>query len=61
MGFRTLAIEKRSSEVWNTLGAVKTEWTKYGDALDGVKKKLEEASNSIEAAQKLEQELWGKN
>ena len=51
MGFRTLAIEKRSSEVWNTLGAVKTEWTKYGDALDKVKKKLEEASNSIEAAQ----------
>lgn len=51
MGFRTLAIEKRSSEVWNTLGAVKTEWTKYGDALDKVKKKLEEASNSIDAAQ----------
>ena len=51
MGFRTLAIEKRSSEVWSTLAAVKTEWTKYGDALDKVKKKLEEASNSIEAAQ----------
>lgn len=51
MGFRTLAIEKRSSEVWNTLAAVKTEWTKYGDALDKVKKKLEEASNSIDQAQ----------
>lgn len=51
MGFRTLAIEKRSSEVWNTLAAVKTEWTKYGDALDKVKKKLDEASNSIDAAQ----------
>ena len=33
MGFRTLAIEKRSSEVWNLLSAVKTEWTKYGDVL----------------------------
>lgn len=51
MGFRTLAIEKRSSEVWNTLAAVKTEWMKYGDALDKVKKKLEEASNSIDQAQ----------
>ena len=51
MGFRTLAIEKRSSEVWNTLAAVKTEWTKYGDALDKVKKKLEEASNSIDQTQ----------
>lgn len=51
MGFRTLAIEKRSSEVWNTLAAVKSEWMKYGDALDKVKKKLEEASNSIDQAQ----------
>ena len=51
MGFRTLAIEKRSSEVWNTLAAVKTEWMKYGDALDKVKKKLDEASNSIDQAQ----------
>ncbi|WP_335955126.1 DNA recombination protein RmuC [Acinetobacter guillouiae] len=51
MGFRTLAIEKRSSEVWNTLAAVKTEWFKYGEALDKVKKKLEEASNSIDQAQ----------
>lgn len=51
MGFRTQAIDKRSSEVWNTLAAVKTEWMKYGDALDKVKKKLEEASNSIDQAQ----------
>lgn len=51
MGFRTLVIEKRSSEVWNTLAAVKTEWFKYGEALDKVKKKLEEASNSIDQAQ----------
>jgi len=52
MGFRTLAIEKRSSEVWNLLGAVKTEWTKYGSVLDKVQKKLLEASNTIDDAQK---------
>jgi DNA recombination protein RmuC len=48
MGFRTLAIEKRSSEVWRTLGAVKTELGKFGEVLDGVQKKLLEASNKIE-------------
>lgn len=50
MGFRTLAIQKRSSEVWNLLAAVKTEWTKYGDVLEGVQKKLHQASESIEKA-----------
>ena len=48
MGFRTLAIQQRSSEVWEILGAVKTEFGKYGDLLDSVKKKLDEASNTIE-------------
>jgi len=48
MGFRTLAIQERSSEVWRTLGAVKTEFAKFGVVLDGVKKKLDEASNKIE-------------
>ena len=48
MGFRTLAIEKRSSEVWQVLGAVKTEFGKFGDVLDNVKKKLDEASSNIE-------------
>jgi len=48
MGFRSLAIQKRSSEVWTILGAVKTEFGKYGDILDKVKKKLDEASNSID-------------
>lgn len=52
MGFRTLAIEKRSSEVWNVLGAVKTEFGKFGAALEKVQKKLHEASNSIEDAAK---------
>jgi DNA recombination protein RmuC len=51
MGFRTLAIQKRSSEVWNLLAAVKTEWTKYGDVLDLVQKKLHQATDTIEKAQ----------
>jgi DNA recombination protein RmuC len=50
MGFRTLAIQKHSSEVWNLLAAVKTEWTKYGDILDAVQKKLHQASDTIEKA-----------
>lgn len=48
MGFRTLAVEKRSSEVWKTLSEVKVEFGKYGEVLDAVKKKLHEASNQIE-------------
>jgi len=51
MGFRTLAIQKRSSEVWTLLSAVKTEWTKYGDILTRVQKKIHEASETIEQAQ----------
>ena len=50
MGFRTLAIEKRTSEVWNLLAGVKTEWTKYGDVLDVVQKKLNQATDTIEKA-----------
>jgi DNA recombination protein RmuC len=50
MGFRTLAIQKRSSEVWSLLAAVKTEWAKYGDVLAKVQKKLTEASNTIDDA-----------
>jgi DNA recombination protein RmuC len=50
MGFRTLAIEKRTSEVWNLLAGVKTEWTKYGEVLDSVQRKLNQASDSIEKA-----------
>ncbi|MDE2396178.1 MAG: DNA recombination protein RmuC, partial [Burkholderiales bacterium] len=51
MGFRTLALEKRSAEVWEVLGAVKTEFAKFGDVLDKTKKKLQEASNTIEQAE----------
>jgi DNA recombination protein RmuC len=50
MGFRTLAIEKRSSEVWALLGAVKTEFGRFGDLLEKTHKKLEEASSTIENA-----------
>jgi DNA recombination protein RmuC len=47
MGFRTLAVEKRSSEVWELLGKVKTEFGRFGLVLDNVKKKLDAASNEI--------------
>ena len=52
MGFRTLAIEKRSTEVWETLGAVKTEFGKFGAVLAKTKKKLGEATATIEEAEK---------
>lgn len=48
MGFQTLAIEQRASEVWRVLGAVKTEFGKFGDVLDKVKKQLNTASRTIE-------------
>ncbi len=51
MGFRSLAIQKRSSEVWAILGAVKTEFGKFGDVLRVVKDKLDQASNTIDTAQ----------
>jgi DNA recombination protein RmuC len=51
MGFRTLALEKRSAEVWEVLGAVKTEFAKFGDVLAKTKKKLDEASSTIDLAQ----------
>ena len=50
MGFRTLAIEKKSSEVWHVLGEVKTEYAKFGTVLEAVKKKLQYASSEIENA-----------
>lgn len=50
MGFRTLAIEKRSSEVWKLLGTVKSEFGKFGDLLDKTNKKLQEISNTMTLA-----------
>ncbi|MBP5987304.1 MAG: DNA recombination protein RmuC [Azonexus sp.] len=57
MGFRTLAIEQRSAEVWAVLGAVKTEFGKFGEALAHTRKKLEEASNSIAKAETRTRQL----
>ena len=51
MGFRTLQIQKRSGEVWQLLGVVKTEFGKYSDVLALVKTKLEQASKTIESAE----------
>ena len=57
MGFRTLAIEQRTAEVWAVLGAVKTEFGKFGEALAHTRKKLEEASNSISKAETRTRQL----
>lgn len=50
MGFATLAIQRRSSEVWKLLGAVKSEFGKFGTILEGVKKKLDQASSTMDDA-----------
>lgn len=52
MGFRTLAVEKRASEVWSLLGSVKTEFGKFGDILEKTKDKLQQATNNIDDAVK---------
>jgi DNA recombination protein RmuC len=52
MGFRTLAIERRSAEVWTLLGAVKTEFTKFGTVLDGIQKNLHRAATKIDEARR---------
>ena len=51
MGFRTLALEQRSAEVWEVLGAVKTEFGKFGEVLTKTRKKLKEAADTIDDAQ----------
>jgi DNA recombination protein RmuC len=60
MGFRTLAIQQRSSEVWQVLGAVKTEFGKFGPVLEKVKKKLQEASSTIDHASVRERAIHRK-
>lgn len=57
MGFRTVAIEKRSAEVWQTLGAVKTQFGKFGDLLAATKKKLEETANKIGNAETTSRQI----
>jgi DNA recombination protein RmuC len=51
VGFRTLALERRSAEVWEVLGAVKAEFGKFGDVLGKTKRKLDEASRALESAE----------
>ena len=51
MGFRTLALEQRSAEVWKILGAVKIEFSRFGEVLEKTRKKLHEASQTIESAE----------
>ena len=57
MGFRTVAIEKRSSEVWQTLGAVKSQFSKFGDLLAQTKKKLQETANKIGSAETTSRQI----
>ena len=57
MGLKTVAIEKRSAEVWQTLGAVKTQFGKFGDLLEGVQKKLQESANKIETAKTTSRQI----
>ncbi len=63
MGFRTLAIEKRSSEVWQILGAVKTEFSNFGEVLANTKRQLAAVANSIDKAEtrtrQMERKLKG--
>lgn len=63
MGFRTLAIEKRSHEVWNVLSAVKTEFRKFGDEVDSTRKSLQSVMNHMDKlgtrSRALERELKG--
>ena len=57
MGFKTVAIEKRSAEVWQVLGAVKSQFGKFGDLLEGVQKKLQESANKIESAKTTSRQI----
>ena len=57
MGFRSVAIEQRSAEVWQTLGAVKAQFSKFGDLLAATKKKLEETANKIGSAETTSRQI----
>jgi DNA recombination protein RmuC len=60
MGFRTLAIEHKTTEVWQALGIIKTEFSKFGDMLDKAQKKIEEAGSSIADAARKSRGMEGK-
>lgn len=57
MGFRSVAIEKRSAEVWQTLGAVKSQFSKFGDLLAATRKKLQETANKIGDAETTSRQI----
>ena len=57
MGYRSVAIEKRSAEVWKILGGVKAQFSKFGDLLEGVQKKLTESANKIESAKTTSRQI----
>lgn len=57
MGFKTFAIQKRSSEVWRLLGAIKTDFNKFGDLLEKTQQKLDSASKEIGEAQKQSRKI----
>lgn len=60
MGFRTLAVEQRTTEVWRTLSLVKAEFQKFGDLLDKTRKKLQEAADTVDLADKKSRTIQGK-
>lgn len=60
MGYRTLAIQKRTSEVWQVLTATREEFTKFGDLMDKASKKIQEAGNVIESASAKSRNIEGK-
>jgi len=60
MGFRSLAIQQRSGEVWKVLGEVKTAFGKFGDTLDAVQKRLEQAANSVDDARRKSKTIQNK-
>lgn len=60
MGFRTLAVQQRSSEVWQTLALVKMEFEKFGELLDKTRKKLQEAAETVDMADKKSRLIGGK-
>ncbi|OHE66065.1 MAG: recombinase RmuC [Treponema sp. GWB1_62_6] len=60
MGFRTLAVEQRTSEVWRTLGLVKAEFGKFGELLDKTRKKLQEATDAVDDASRKTRTIRGK-
>ncbi|MFQ3546806.1 MAG: DNA recombination protein RmuC [Termitinemataceae bacterium] len=60
MGFRTLAVEQRTTEIWQTLNIVKKEFEKFGELLDKTRKKLQEAADTVDLADKKSRTIQGK-